>query len=131
MLTLSVTTSTLVLIALANSAVAAPVSPHATLSKRATGVNIGHKGLCLGVESLKDGARLSEKDCKFFGVDSNPPFYNRWDITPGNNDGIKISGTNFVLDSGDLTGSYDQDLAKIWTSFKGIAAQQYALKIFI
>lgn len=128
---LSVTTSTLVLIALANSAVAVPVSPHATLSKRASGVTISHNGLCLGIESPKDGARLSEKDCKSFGVDSNPPFYNRWDIVPGNNDGLKLSGSNFVLGSGDLTGSYEQDLAKIWTQFKGIAAQQYVLEMLI
>jgi hypothetical protein len=131
MLSLSVTTSTLVLIALANSAVGAPVNPHATLGKRASGVTIGHNGLCLGVESLKDGARLAEKDCKSFGVDSNPPFYNQWDIVPGNNDGLKLSGTSFALDSGDLTGSYEQDLAKIWTSFRGSAAQQLVLEIFI
>ena len=129
MLTLSVTALTSVLVALVNSAAALPLGSQPTLTKRAPGSTIGFNGLCLGVESLADGARVATKDCNNFNAGSNPPFYNRWEIAAGNNDGVKLVGlpagsNDFCLDSGDLNGDFSNDAVKIWSCFSGNPNQQ-------
>jgi hypothetical protein len=107
---------------------AAPIETHATLLKRATGVQISASpDFCIGVEVLANGARVTDKNCTTFGPTSNPPFYNKWDISPGNNQGVKLSGIpagsgDFCLDSGDSLGSYPP--AKIWKCYPGLPAQQ-------
>lgn len=136
MLALSLTALTSVLIALANSAAALPLESHPTLTKRAPGSTIGFNGLCVGVESLADGARVATKDCNDFNAGSNPPFYNRWEIASGNNDGVKLVGlpagsNDFCLDSGDLNGDFSNDAAKIWSCFSGNPNQQWVNGLLI
>jgi hypothetical protein len=127
MFTLSTTASASVLIALVDLTVAAPLDFHPALQKRATGVRISDGRRCVGVESPGNGAYVSIRDCASFNEMSDPPFYNRWDISPGNNDGIRLSGLpagsgDFCLDSGDRAGSYPP--SKVWTCYSGLAAQQ-------
>jgi hypothetical protein len=131
MLTLPVATLTSILLALASSTNAAPLDAHPSLLKRATGVQIsaapGGADYCIGVELLSNGAQVTNKNCTQFNPSSTPPFYNKWDISPGNNQGVRLSGLpagsgDFCLDSGGQSGSYPS--AKIWTCYPGLPAQQ-------
>lgn len=131
MLTLPIATLTSVLLALANIANAAPLESHPAVLKRATGVQIsaapGGADYCIGVELLQNGAQVTNKNCTQFNPSSTPPFYNKWDISPGNNQGVRLSGLpagsgDFCLDSGGQSGSYPS--AKIWTCYTGLPAQQ-------
>lgn len=131
MLTLSLATLASVLFALVNLANAAPLESHPTILKRATGAQIsatpGGADSCLDVELLENGARVSNKNCTQFNPSSTPPFYNKWDISFGNNQVVRLSGLpsgsgDFCLDSGDSVGSYPP--AKIWTCYPGLPAQQ-------
>lgn len=71
---------------LANSTNAASIETHPAMSKRATGAQISASpDFCIGVEVLANGARVTDKNCTQFGPTSTPPFYNKWDIAPGNN----------------------------------------------
>jgi hypothetical protein len=129
MLTLSMATWTSVLFVLANTANAAPIEAHPALSKRAIGAQIGlavSPQDCIGVTELKDGALIDRRDCTLFNSTSSPPFYNQWDISPGNNQVVRLSGLptgggDFCLDS-DVSGQFPT--AKIWTCYPGVPQQQ-------
>ncbi|KAJ9119935.1 hypothetical protein QFC24_005418 [Naganishia onofrii] len=131
MLSLSVAALTSVLVALANPAIAAPIEEHPALLKRATGAHIASSvspDFCVGVEELKDGAGLFTKNCTTNGASSTPVFYNKWDISPGNNQVVRLSGLpagsgDFCLDAGDLSGSLRS--SKIWTCYPGLPQQQW------
>lgn len=120
--------ATVALLALAHRAASAPVDS-APLAKRATGAQISSSpDFCIGVELLSNGARVTDKNCTTFNPSSTPPFYNKWDIVPGNNQVVRLSGLppgsgDFCLDSGDSVGSFPP--AKIWTCYPGLPAQQY------
>ncbi|KAJ9104624.1 hypothetical protein QFC21_002122 [Naganishia friedmannii] len=126
MLSLSVAALTSVLVALVN---AAPIEEHPALLKRATGALIASSvspDFCVGVEELKDGAGLFTKNCTINGASSSPVFYNKWDISPGNNQVVRLSGLlagsgDFCLDAGDLSGSLRS--SKIWTCYPGLPQQ--------
>ncbi|KAJ9107967.1 hypothetical protein QFC20_003652 [Naganishia adeliensis] len=129
MYTLSAGTLAAVAIALVSSAAAAPIESHPTVLKRALGALIASGSGCLGVEKLENGAGVGwNRNCTTSTPTSSPPFYNRWDISPGNNEVIRLSGLpagsgDFCMDSGDLAGSYPP--FKIWTCYPGLAAQQW------
>jgi hypothetical protein len=128
MLSLSVFTLTSILIALANPAATAPIATQPALTKRLIGAHLAlAPGVCIGVDELKDGAKLSKKDCATHNAASNPPFYNKWDIVPGNNQVVMLSGLPsgvgpFCLDS-DVAGQPFPN-AKIWTCYPGVPQQQ-------
>ncbi|KAJ9113194.1 hypothetical protein QFC22_006033 [Naganishia vaughanmartiniae] len=131
MLSLSVAALTSVLVALANPANAAPIEEHPTVLKRATGALIASAvspDFCVGVHELKDGAGLFTLNCTVNGASSSPAFYNKWDISPGNNQVVRLSGLpagsgDFCLDAGDLSGSLRS--SKIWTCYPGLPQQQW------
>jgi hypothetical protein len=83
--------------------------------------------MCIGVEVLENGAQVVQKNCTDFNPNSATPFYNQWDIVPGNNQVVRLSGLpegsgDFCLDSGDSMGWYPA--AKIWTCYPGMPGQQ-------
>lgn len=52
---------------------------------------------CLGTTSTPaNGVPLYHIPC----TDPNNKFNGAWEIAPGNNQGVKLSGTNFCLDAG-------------------------------
>lgn len=128
MLSLSVFTLTSILIALANPAASAPIETHPALAKRFVGAYISLAlGVCIGVDELKDGAKLANRNCTESNPATSPPFYNKWDIVPGNNQVVRLSGLPFgvgpfCLDS-DVAGQPYPN-AKIWTCYPGVPQQQ-------
>lgn len=129
MFTLSVASLASLCCILANTANAAPIESHPALFKRAIGAQIGlavSPQDCIGVTELKDGALIDRRDCTLFNSTSSPPFYNKWDISPGNNQVVRLSGLpagsgDFCLDS-DVSGQFP--IAKIWTCYPGVPQQQ-------
>jgi hypothetical protein len=127
MYTPSVGTLAAVAIGLLSPAAAAPIDSHPTVLKRAIGAQIVSGSGCLGVEKLENGASVGwNRNCTTSNPTSSPPFYNSWDISPGNGvirlSGLPAGSGDFCMDSGDLAGSYPP--FKIWTCYPGLAAQQ-------
>jgi hypothetical protein len=128
MLSLSVFTLTSILVALANPAASAPIESHPALAKRFVGASISFApGVCIGVDELKDGAKLANRDCTTSNATTTPPFYDRWDIVPGNNQVVRLSGLPagvgpFCMDSD--VGGQPYPNAKIWTCYPGVPQQQ-------
>ncbi|KAJ9098959.1 hypothetical protein QFC19_006183 [Naganishia cerealis] len=93
---------------------ALPVAP-STFIKRATSATIQTTGTveaCLGVSSLANGVILTSGVC----TAGTPGFYNQWDISPGDNQVIRLSGLpqgsgDWCLDAGlDYTsGCFDSE----------------------
>ncbi|KAJ9113188.1 hypothetical protein QFC22_006027 [Naganishia vaughanmartiniae] len=132
MLSLSLAALTSVLVALGTPANAAPIREQHDLLKRTTGALITSTiapDFCIGVEELKEGAALVTKNCMVLetsGDSSTPAFYYKWDIAPGNNQVVRLSGLpagsgDFCLDAGDLSG--DMRSGKIWTCYPGLPQQ--------
>lgn len=83
--------------------------------------------MCIGVESLENGAQVVEKSCSAAHPASSTPFYNQWDIVPGNNQVVRLTGLpegsgEFCLDAGDSERWYPA--AKIWSCYPGMPGQQ-------
>lgn len=89
-------------------------------TKRADGQQIhinGDATKCLSVEKLEDGSPVVNTAC-------NNGWHNGWTIVNGNNEnGIRITGTNFCLDAGDNPSDFSK--AKIWTCYKGLTQQTW------
>lgn len=67
-------------------------------------------GTCLGTTSTPaNGVPLYHIPC----TDPNNKFNGAWEIAPGNNQGVKLAGTNFCLDAG--SNPYNGGPAKLWT----------------
>ncbi|KAJ9113191.1 hypothetical protein QFC22_006030 [Naganishia vaughanmartiniae] len=122
-------TTLAVFTALLSSIRAAPVTPSTSLSKRATGATIRPTNIgdvCLGVAGgLSNGALLSQGACTQGGG-----FYNQWDISPGDNQVVRLSGLpagsgDWCLDAGlDFTSGNRNDL-KIWQCDPGLPQQRW------
>ncbi|KAJ9113213.1 hypothetical protein QFC22_006055 [Naganishia vaughanmartiniae] len=80
---------------------------------------------CLGVSDLSNGALLSAQSCT-----QGTGFYNRWDLAPGDNEVVRLSGLpdgsgDWCLDAGlDFTSGNDNDL-KIWQCYPGLPQQRW------
>lgn len=114
--------------ALASTAHATPVPSHRSQLRRPISARISSSpDMCIGVELLENGAQVFEKNCTNSNPNGTTPFYNQWDIVPGNNQVVRLSGLpersgDFCLDSGDSTRWYPA--AKIWTCYPGMPGQQ-------
>ncbi|KAJ9104627.1 hypothetical protein QFC21_002125 [Naganishia friedmannii] len=107
---------------------AAPVTPSSPLYKRATtGATIRptNKGnVCFGVSNLSNGALVIEGDCQ-----QDTGLFNHWDISPGENQVVRISGLpaesgDWCLDAGlDFT-SGSKNILKIWQCDPGLPQQR-------
>ena len=105
---------------------AAPIIP-STLSKRATSATIrptDNNNVCLGVSNLSNGALVLEVACTQRGG-----LFNRWDISPGDNEVVRLSGLpagsgDWCLDAGlDFTSGKENEL-KIWQCYPGLPQQR-------
>lgn len=101
-------TNILVALAFASSAIASPI-------KRATGVYIrpgnNDAGLCLAVIGTPaNGAGVTTTACSNIGNST----FGLWDIVDGDQQGIKLTGTNFCLDAGENPGPQTPGVAKLW-----------------
>ncbi|KAJ9119941.1 hypothetical protein QFC24_005424 [Naganishia onofrii] len=106
---------------------AAPIIP-STLSKRATSATIrptDNNNVCLGVSNLSNGALVIEVACTQRGG-----LFNRWDISPGDNEVVRLSGLpadsgDWCLDAGlDFTSGKENEL-KIWQCYPGLPQQRW------
>ncbi|RSH80687.1 hypothetical protein EHS25_007165 [Saitozyma podzolica] len=55
--------------------------------------------------------------------DTTESFWGAWDIQPGNNPSVRLSGTNFCLDAGALP--MNNGPAKLYTCYPGLSQQQW------
>ncbi|KAJ9094266.1 hypothetical protein QFC21_006092 [Naganishia friedmannii] len=75
---------------------------------------------CLGVTELANGAYLSSGSCT-----PTTGFYSRWDIVPGDNQVVRLSGLNWCLDSGLDYNSGSIIALKIWQCYPGVPQQRW------
>jgi hypothetical protein len=128
MLTLSVAILTCLFNAVADNANAAPATSHCSQLRRSVNARSSSSpDMCIGVEILQNGAQVIDENCTSFNPTSSPPFHNQWEIVPGNNQVVRLSGLpegsgNLCLDSGDSMGWYPA--AKVWTCYPGMPGQQ-------
>ena len=123
MFTFNIVTA-LALASLLSTTEAVPVAhPHA---KRAIGATLrptNQPETCIGVSSLANGAFLFSGPCNQAG------FYNKWDVSPGDNQVVKLSGLpsgsgDWCLDAGlDFTSGTIVGL-KIWQCYPGVPQQR-------
>lgn len=97
-----------------------------SIAKRAIGATLrptNNDASCIGVTELADGAYLSSRPCTEGG------FYNKWDVSPGDNQVVRLSGLpagsgDWCLDAGlDYTSGSIVAL-KIWTCYPGVPQQR-------
>jgi hypothetical protein len=74
---------------------------------------------CLGVTELANGAYLSSGSCT-----PTTGFYSRWDIVPGDNQVVRLSGLNWCLDAGLDFNSGSIISLKIWQCYPGVPQQR-------
>lgn len=74
---------------------------------------------CLGVTELANGAYLSSGSCT-----PTTGFYSRWDIVPGDNQVVRLSGLNWCLDAGLDFNSGSIIALKIWQCYPGVPQQR-------
>lgn len=95
-------------------------------AKRAIGATLrptNNDASCIGVTELANGAFLSSRPCTEGG------FYNKWDVSPGDNQVVRLSGLpagsgDWCLDAGlDYTSGSIVGL-KIWTCYPGLPQQR-------
>ena len=112
--------------ALLTLAQAIPIAPM-NLSKRAVGATIRptyNNNVCLGVTALSNGAILTTGACTL-----GTGFYNQWDISPGDNQVVRLSNLpagsgQWCLDAGlDFTSGGIVPL-KIWQCYPGVPQQR-------
>lgn len=104
---------------------AAPLTPstHPTRAIGATLRPTNDAASCLGVTQLANGAYLSSRLCTEGG------FYNKWDVSPGDNQVVRLSGLpegsgDWCLDAGlDYTSGSIVSL-KIWQCYPGLPQQR-------
>jgi len=115
------------------SAIALVSAAPAKLAKRASGVYIQQTGsptgtpeFCLGtVGPAADGVIVNFMTCSSTQTsDPTAANYALWDISAGNQQSLKLTGTNFCLDAGTNPGPNMVE-AKIWTCYPGLAQQQF------
>lgn len=96
------------------------------IDKRAIGATLrptNQPETCIGVVALSNGAPLSSRPC------NEASFYNKWDVSPGDNQVVKLSGLpagsgDWCLDAGlDFTSGSIVGL-KIWQCFPGVPQQR-------
>ena len=96
------------------------------IDKRAIGATLrptNQPQTCIGVSSLANGAFLFSGPCDQAG------FYNKWDVSPGDNQVVKLSGLpagsgDWCLDAGlDFTSGTIIGL-KIWQCYPGVPQQR-------
>jgi hypothetical protein len=119
-------TTLAVFTALLASTHAAPLTS-STLGKRATGALLQRTNggrVCLGVSDLSNGALLTEGTCT-----TGTGFFNQWDLSPGDNQVVRLSGLpggsgDWCLDAGlDFT-SGNRNPLKIWQCYPGLPQQR-------
>lgn len=99
------------------------------IAKRAIGATIrptNNDASCIGVTSLANGAFLSA------GLCTDASFYNKWDISPGDNQVVRLSGLpagsgDWCLDAGLDYNSGSITALKIWQCYPGVPQQRSVL----
>jgi hypothetical protein len=99
-----------------------------SIAKRAIGATLrptNNANSCIGVTELANGAYLSSRPCDEGG------FYNKWDVSPGDNQVVRLSGLpagsgDWCLDAGLDYNSGSIVALKIWTCYPGLPQQRCA-----